>query len=118
DNIVYGNGQDTVVKVKKPRARGFFINLFIYLVYLLTFVISFGLIIYILNLLDFNVVSIIIFILFLCMVAYFGYRIRQTARELVVIKKKESAVSIAVDFLALPIVRVGRWISVNFSKVN
>ena len=52
------------------------------------------------------------------MIAYFGYRIRQSAREWVVLKKKEKAFSILVDFFAMPIVRVGRWISVNFSKVN
>lgn len=118
DNIVFGSGEESVIKIRKSKTRGFFLNFFIYLIYLLAFIASFGLIIYALRLLDFNVISIIIFLLFLCMIAYFGFRIRQTAREWVVLKKRERAFSILVDFFAMPIVRVGRWISVNFSKVN
>lgn len=118
DNIVYGSGETQIVKIKKSPARGFFLNFFIYAIYLLTFFISFGLIVYALQLLAFNPVSIAIFILFLCMIAYFGFRIRQSARELVVLRKKENFFSVIIDFLAMPIVRVGRWINVNFSKVN
>lgn len=114
--IVYEN-VELSHKIKPVKSRGKFLSGLFYFIYSITFLISFGLIIFILYKLEFNIVSGIIFIFFLTLVSFFGIRIRQSARELVVIKK-EGALNFLIDFFSLPIVRVGKWLSEKLSKIN
>ncbi|MDF1497828.1 MAG: hypothetical protein P1P85_00520 [Patescibacteria group bacterium] len=86
--------------------------------YLLIFVGSFGTIIYILEKLNFNVVSIGLFLFFLSVVSYFGIRIRQNARELVVVKRKEGIITFITDLFSIPILRMGQWLSTKLSNIN
>jgi hypothetical protein len=51
-------------------------------------------------------------------VSFFAIRIRNTAKELRVVKKKEGIISFFINFFALPIVAVGRWMSTKFKKIN
>ena len=68
--------------------------------------------------LEFNGLSIIFFIFFLSLVAYFGLRIRNTRRELVVIDVSRGFFGSISDILFLPIVRAGRWVALRAPKVN
>ena len=86
--------------------------------YILIFSLVFGGLIWLLYLLEFNLVSGSIFVLFLATVSFFGALIRQSARDLSVIKSKESIFSLLFDTLLLPFVRFGRFVSNNFSRVN
>ncbi len=92
-------------------------NAFLYL-YIATFIISFGLIWMLLSRLHFNIVSKSLFFLFTCLVSFFAFRIRQTSREFLFIEDKESVLSAIIDFFFLPFLRVGRWLSEGFSKIN
>lgn len=71
----------------------------------------------ILNALDFNFVSMILFVFFLALVSYFAFRIRSTAQRWKV-SGKQGPLSILVHVLAVPIVRTGRWLSQTFSSIN
>jgi len=86
--------------------------------YLMLFLASFGLIIFALRKIDFNVVSIALFLFFLCVVSYFSIRIRQNARELVVTKRKEGIISFAIDLFSIPILQMGQWLSTKLSNIN
>jgi len=86
--------------------------------YLVIFLMSFGIIIYILNLLEFNIMSIGLFLFFLSVVSYFGIRIRQNARELVVTKRKEGIITFVTDLFSIPILRMGQWLSTKLSNIN
>ncbi len=86
--------------------------------YLVIFLMSFGIIIYILNLLEFNIMSIGLFLFFLSVVSYFGIRIRQNARELVVTKRKEGIMTFVTDLFSIPILRMGQWLSTKLSNIN
>lgn len=110
-------GEILPMKTRLVTQKGFFSNFMFKTVYLFTYLLTFGLIIRFLLFLEFNIFSIIIFILFLCLVSFFGYRIRQTSRELLVYKR-ENFRRFIFDFLSLPIVRMGRWISLKSSKIN
>ncbi|MFH1781865.1 MAG: hypothetical protein ABH835_04620 [Patescibacteria group bacterium] len=105
-------------EIKKPVKRSKFFNFIFKLLYAITFIIPFTAIIIGLVLLDFSVPSIFLFILFLCIVSFFGIRLRQISQELNMIERKESVSNAIVDFFFLPILKVGQWISVNFSKIN
>lgn len=103
----------------QPPVRGSFLLNSFRIIYLLAFAITFGTIIGILNfLLHFNPVSITIFLFFLCVVALFGYAIRRSALELSTVGRGENLISPLIDFFFLPILRVGRWLSTEISRLN
>ena len=58
-----------------------------------------------------------VFVFFLTLVTFFGYRIRQIAREYLV-EDKEGILSPIVDFFMLPLLRVGQWLSGEIAKIN
>ena len=84
---------------------------------MLTFILSFGIIFYGLSLLNYSIASEIIFIFFLSLVLFFGYRIRKTGKEYVV-SDKESIFTPVADFFILPILNVGKVLSAEISKLN
>lgn len=119
NEIVYDLPEKEIIKrrvetFKTSRLLNFVFSVF----YFLAFLVTFGAIIWFLHTLHFSLVSGLLFILFLCTIGFFGLRLRQNAKELVILDKKEGAFMVVFDFFALPVLRVGRWISRNTSKVN
>ncbi|MBI3379644.1 hypothetical protein HY029_02725 [Candidatus Gottesmanbacteria bacterium] len=92
-------------KVKSP----LFTAIFSFL-YLLTYLITFGGIIYILSKFNFNPASQAIFIFFVTLVTFFAYRIIIITHEYLVIDR-EGPLTPVVDFFFLPVIRVGQWLS-------
>jgi len=105
-------------KVKTSVSRNVFSNILFNFFYVITFIISFGGIIFILNRFGFNALGIFIFILFLSLVSFFGIKNRESARELIISGDRESIITTLADFFAIPILRAGRWLSLNFSRIN
>lgn len=102
---------------KKQESRGKAYNLFLG-VYTIFFVGIFVLINYVLSLLDFNAVSKIIFVFFVCVVSFFAYRVKKMSKDYVYQDRKEGVLSSLVDFIFLPILRVGQWLSAEVAKLN
>ncbi len=118
-NIVYKpEREEKRYVIKKISSRSTLTNFFFNLFYFLTYGLSFGLIVWFLYMLNFNAISGIIFIFFLSIVSFFAIRIRLAARELVVVDRKEGLINFLFDFLTLPVVRLGRWLSVKLSRIN
>jgi riboflavin transporter FmnP len=67
---------------------------------------------------DFSWVSVIIFLFFLAFASYFIIKIRRTAKEWVVIEKRENIVGFMIDFFSVPIVATGKWLSGKFARLN
>lgn len=88
------------------------------LLYAALFLISFGLIVIVLNRLGFNIVSGGIFIILFSTVSFFGVALRYQMKEFIVARIRENFLSFAFDLFTLPIIMAGRWLSVNFSRVN
>jgi hypothetical protein len=86
-------------------------------IYLLMFIIIFGVIIWFLNYLNFNIVSQGIFLFFICVVFFFGYRVRLITKDYV-IQEKEGALTSFTDFLFLPILKVGQILSAELAQIN
>lgn len=84
---------------------------------LVAFVISFGFIIWVLTKLQFNIVSQFIFIFFLTIVSFLSYRINTTA-HMYSIDAKQGLLTPLVDFLVIPIVRVGMYLTEGISQIN
>lgn len=85
---------------------------------LVFFCISFSAIIYGLQLIHFNPVSIGLFLFFLCIVTYMGLRIRHKSREWTYEHEDESLGGLLWFLLVVPITRTGRYISEKLSNVN
>ncbi|MEK7167495.1 MAG: hypothetical protein AAB791_00655, partial [Patescibacteria group bacterium] len=116
--IVYGQERKIVFKPKKSMKRGSFAYFLFNFIYLVMFAVSFGIIISILRLLHFNILSGILFIFFLTIVSFFGFRLRNLATQFSVLPRKDNLANFIIDFVSLPIIRVGRFLATNFSKIN
>jgi hypothetical protein len=90
----------------------------LYTFFVLTYAISFGLAIWLLKLLSFNWLGIIIFLFLFSVVSFFNALVRQPIRELLVAREREGTLGMIIDTFSLPFVRIGKWMSVNFSRVN
>ena len=116
--ITYETKKKDVYVAKKPAKRGIILNSIIIFFYLLGFLGSFGIIIWGLQRLNFGILSMAIFLLFLTMISYTGIKIRQRAKELIIQEEQETFLGMIFDFFSLPIIRVGRWISSQWQKHN
>jgi hypothetical protein len=105
------------VFIPKPQIRRPILTGVFSFLYLITFIISFGCISYVLTKLHFNIASQIIFVFFVTLVSFFAYRIRVSAKEYEIIDR-QGFLSPIVDFFFLPILRVGHILSREIAKIN
>jgi hypothetical protein len=117
DALLMPNGP-TRYDIRMPHKRSAGSAFIFGLLYLAMFGITFGVIGAWLLRLHFTSIAIFIFFFFLCLVSFFGYRLRIAAREIIVIKPREYLLNAIGDFLTLPILRAGRWLSVGISRIN
>lgn len=116
--IVYDTSSSSVLvperfEVKNPRLGKFFA-----FIYLITFAVSFGVMIYFLDRFKFGIVSGGLFLFFLSVVSFFAYRIRLNAREYMAIGQSHGLVAGLIDIFAVPFLQMGHWISSRFAKIN
>ena len=116
--MVYDKYSGPPFVIKGILSRGLFFSKMFRFFYVLIFIASFGLIIFVLKQLNFNIISIGLFLFFLSVVSYFGIRIRQNARELVITKRKEGIITFITDLFSIPILQVGQWLSTKLSNIN
>jgi nitrate reductase NapE component len=116
--IVYEKEKKDVYLVKPSRRKGIILNLIVFIFYSLTFVVSFGLIIWGLKKLDFGTLSIIIFLMFFSLIAFAGVKIRERARELDITEKRAGFIAFLTDTFSLPFLRVGKWLSNQWTRFN
>lgn len=118
-NILYKLEDTKILHVYKRSAQsGSTSSKSVAVIYSLVYLLSFGIIISILSSLGFNIVSGFLFVFFLTLISFFGIRIRNQARSLVVLKRKENIITLLFDLISVPLIRVGRWISIRSSKIN
>ncbi|MBI2641212.1 hypothetical protein HYW87_01285 [Candidatus Roizmanbacteria bacterium] len=99
-------------KVKKP------VLIFGFTVfYTLTFMVTLTLIYEILTLLQFNLISQSIFIFFVSLVSFFGYRVSQISREYK-LQERESFFAPFIDFFFMPILSLGKFFSSEIAKLK
>lgn len=116
--ITYERKEEDAYIIRPKRKRGWLMNAIITVIYLATFVLSFGAIIWGLRYLDFGILSIIIFLLFVSLISFAGVKIRERSKELEVSERKESFLIFFIDLFSLPIIRVGRWLSSQWQRYN
>lgn len=102
--------------ISKAKADHGFMTAF-NILWLIGFVISFGSLILILTRFGFNPVSQFIFLFFLAIVSFLAYRISLLA-NVYRVGEKQGLGTFFVDFLFMPIIRVGRRLTQSIAQVN
>jgi hypothetical protein len=106
------------ILITKPAKRNFVMDFIFNLLYLSGFFITIYFIIKALVYIDFNWVSIIIFLFFLMFASFFSFRIKRDIKKFIIIEPKENFFGFIFDFFYTPIVAMGKFLSNNISKVN
>lgn len=101
-----------------PVKRGWLTERIFFVIYGLLSLLIFGGIAYGLFKLHFNIVSAVIFFVFLSLVLLFGFRVRFIASEIIVTGKKEGLLSHLLTNLSLPLLNLGVWLSEILSQLN
>ncbi len=112
DDPVLGN---KLLISKQTNEKGFVTAFNI--LWLLAFCLSFGAIIYVLTQLHFNLISEAIFVFFLAIVSFLSYRIALIA-HVYRVGEKQGFGTLLVDFLFMPVIRVGRKLTQGIAQIN
>lgn len=107
----------TSLTVKKTPDRKSLQNSIFTILWLASFVLAFGAIVFVLTKLHFNLISLSVFLFFLAIVSFLSYRINQSAHIYSIEEKKNLAAPIA-DFFFMPFIRVGRHLTEGISQLN
>ncbi len=118
EEIIYNEKKRATIKLRKPRGRHQAVNVIFTLIYTITFFVSFGAVIWLLEEIHFSWVSVIIFLFFLAFASFFIIRIRRTAKEWLVVDARENIVGFLIDFFSVPFVATGKWLSGKFARLN
>jgi hypothetical protein len=92
-------------------------NIFAF-IYLILFTLVFGVITYLLTLIDFSIFGILVFFVFLSLVVLFAFRVRYNAVQLRVESDKESFIDHVTTYLMLPFLNAGFYLSKGLAKIN
>jgi len=111
-------GNNGKTRLYYPVARGLITNTAFGIFYAVTFLLSFGLVIWGLIYIHFNIISIIIFTFFLSLISFFGIRLGRIAKAYSVEDRRENIFSFIANFFYIPIISMGKWLSETFSQIN
>lgn len=113
-----GQEKKTAITLRKPAKRNWVFSTIFGLLYFASFVVSVYLIIRFLYLINFNWVSVIIFLFFLAFVSFFSIVVTKGVKDLIIVERKENLFTFLVDLFYMPIILAGKWLSTSFSKIN
>ena len=117
--LIYKNSKEESYLVRKPIKAGILLNTIVVGFYALSFLVSFGIIFWVLlEKLNFSIFSSLVFVFFLSLISFVGIRLRQRAKELTIEEEKEGFLGTIKDILFLPILRLGKWLSYELQKHN
>lgn len=114
DRLLYGSERTVVLARQSRSSFGAAYNA----VYALFFIVVFGGVSVLLWNLGFSVVHLLIFFIFLSTASFLGFRLSRMVRDLEVVDADQNGVTTIRDFLYMPFVIVGRWISDKYASVN
>lgn len=72
----------------------------------------------ILDFLDFSLVAMFLFIVFLGLVMFLSFRVRRSVDDIRLEPEREGFVSTLFSFIGLPVLEFGRWLARNIQQVN
>jgi len=116
--IAYKKETADTYEIKMSRKKGLSMKIILSLMYVLSALITFGAIYYVLNYFQFPITSIIIDIIFIALILFAGTAVSKRAQELTMENEKEGFLSFLSDVFFLPVQGLGRWISNKWKRYN
>jgi len=116
--ITYTKEQKDNYLIKVSYEKNPAMKTIIFMLYLITFLFSFRIIWFLLDLIKFTWPSKIVFVVFLSLIIFAGTKIKERAKELSVEEEKGKFFSFIVDWVSLPFIQVGKWLSGQWTKYN
>jgi hypothetical protein len=113
-----GSERAQPIVLRRPKRRNWLKGIIFNLIYTAAFCVSVYYIIKVLTAINFNWVSITIFLFFLAFVSFFSILTTKGIKELIVVERKENIITFLLDLFYMPIIMAGRWLSNNVSKIN
>lgn len=115
DTLLYGPPQEPVPQSSKGGGQYRDVFNAVYTILILT---VFGLVTWLLWSLGFAPLHLLIFFIFLSTASFLGFRLSRMIREIEAVDAQQSGITLLRDFLYMPFVLVGRWISEKYARVN
>lgn len=114
DSMLYG---EKTVLVKRQMAPNRYGPVFsaLYVVFSLGI---FGAVMWALLMLNFSLVHIAIFFIFISAASFLGFRLSRLIRDLEIVRSRSNGLTFLRDVVYLPFVVVGQWMSEKYSQVN
>ena len=116
--IVYEKDKKDSYTVRPSRKRTIVLKSILFIFYLVTFIGVFWLIWKGLDQLHFTWLSKLIFIVFCSLISFAGTKLRERAKELSVEEDRQGFFSFIMDWLSLPFIQLGKWLSNQWSRYN
>ena len=116
--VAYKKENTDIYEIKPSRKKSVGMRLFLSLIYVLSALVSFYAIYYILHHFNFPITSIIIDIIFIALILFAGTALSKRAQELTMENEKEGFLSFLSDVFFLPLQGLGRWMSNKWKKYN
>ncbi|MCX6795032.1 MAG: hypothetical protein NTY31_03575 [Candidatus Falkowbacteria bacterium] len=113
-----GSGKKQPIMLRRHFHRNWLKNGIFHLIYAASFCFSVFVVIWALDKINFNWVSIIIFLFFLAFVSFFSVLTTKGVKELIIVERRENLFTFLLDLFYMPIILVGRWLSGEFAKIN
>jgi hypothetical protein len=113
-----GSEKKQPLMLRRPARRNWVKDGIFHLIYAASFCFSVFVIVWALNRINFNWVSIIIFLFFLAFVSFFSVLTTKGVKDLIIVDRRENIFTFLTDLFYMPIILVGRWLSSQFSKIN
>ncbi|HET6746936.1 MAG TPA: hypothetical protein VFH06_02415 [Candidatus Saccharimonadales bacterium] len=114
DELFYGKDDALVLSQRTNRGFGTAFNV----LYSLFFLVIFATAAWGLYTLGFSALHMLIFFVFLSTASFLGFRLSRQIRELEVVQGQQDGFTVIRDFLYIPFVVVGRWMSEKYSRIN
>lgn len=115
ENMIYGDDKQInlyPVDKKHDYPIGFKVA------YILMFLLVFGLVTNVLINLQFNFVQGAIFFIFFATANFLGFRLSRIVREMELVTTRAGFLATVRDFIYMPFILLGQWISDKYSKIN
>jgi hypothetical protein len=114
DHLLYGDTNTVTLSRASRSGFGMAFNI----AYAFFFIAVFGGVAWLLFTLGFSLLHLIIFFTFLSTASFLGFRLSRQIRELELVEGQQDGITVLRDFLYIPFVIVGRWISEKYARVN
>jgi len=98
---------------KETRSSTFFGYLLSLISIVILFLVIWGLIV-----LDFSIISIILFLIFVSAVSFLSFRIRTSSKELIVKRRPQDSVTSVMELVFIPFIRIGKMMSDGLNRLN